>query len=83
MALTFAGKNSKGEGGEEAGFIPICKDAFKDLDETTKDYEISLDEMADAAGIDFGEIKTGTDQAAEDFSELIQKNDELLSTMGL
>lgn len=69
MADVFAG---------EGGFIPTCKDAFIELDETTKDYKDSLDDLAYSAGIDFDMIGEGYDETIDRAQQLLEKNDELI-----
>lgn len=70
MVDTFAG---------EGGLIPVCKDAFEELDETTKDYQDSLDELESAAGIDFDNIASGYDENIEKAQDLLYANDDLIN----
>ena len=65
----------------EGGLLPVCKEAFLDLDSTTQNYKKDLDELASAADIDFDDIKNGIDNDVLAFSELIQANDELIQKM--
>ena len=65
----------------EGGLLPVCQDAFDDLDETTKEYQDDLQELAVAAGVDFDDIQNGIDDTANDLSDLIETNDELISRM--
>jgi hypothetical protein len=70
MADTFAG---------EGGFIPTCQDAFEQLDDATKDYKESLDDLEEAAGIDFDSISDGYDDNIEKAQELLYANDDLIA----
>lgn len=60
------------------GFIPTCQDAFDQLDETTNDYQNSLDDLQAAAGIDFEMIAEGYDLNIEKAQELLWANDDLI-----
>lgn len=73
MTDTFAG-NDEGEG----GFLPTCRDAFKQLDEVTKQYQIDLRELQQSAGTDFDNIRNGIDENIGKTQELITNNDELI-----
>ncbi len=73
MTDTFAG-NDEGEG----GFLPTCRDAFKQLDEITKQYQIDLGELEQSAGTNFENIKNGIDENIGKTQELIVNNDELI-----
>lgn len=70
MADVFAG---------EGGLIPTCQEAFNKLDEATKEYQDSLDELEDAAGIDFDSISEGYDENIEKAQELLDANDDLIN----
>ena len=65
----------------EGGLLPVCKEAFLDLDTTTDNYKKDLEALAIAAGINLNDIKTGVDNNIFAFSELIQSNDELIQKM--
>lgn len=73
MTDTFAG-NDEGEG----GFLPTCRDAFKQLDEATKQYQTDLGELQQSAGTDFDNIRNGIDENISKTQELITNNDELI-----
>ncbi len=73
MTDTFAG-NDEGEG----GFLPTCRDAFKQLDEATKQYQTDLGELQQSAGTDFDNIRNGIDENIGKTQELITNNDELI-----
>ena len=66
----------------EGGFIPICEDAFEELDEVTKDYQEELNDLADTAGVNLDDIRNGVDTLADEFSILVEANDDLLDRMG-
>jgi hypothetical protein len=70
MVNTFAG---------EGGFIPTCSESFEQLDEATKDYQTSLDELANTAGYDFEAIYQGQMDNLDMAQQMIEKNDELIS----
>ena len=72
MADTVAG---------EGGFIPTCEEAFESLEEQTLAYQESLEELADAAGINLQDIQDGVYDLADEFENLIEKNDDLLNRM--
>ena len=73
MTDTFAG-NDEGEG----GFLPTCRDAFKQLDEATKQYQTDLGELQQSAETDFDNIRNGIDENIGKTQELITNNDELI-----
>lgn len=73
MTDTFAG-NDEGEG----GFLPTCRDAFKQLDEASKQYQTDLGELQQSAGTDFDNIRNGIDENISKTQELITNNDELI-----
>ena len=73
MTDTFAG-NDEGEG----GFLPTCRDAFKQLDDATKQYQTDLGELQQSAGTDFDNIRNGIDENISKTQELITNNDELI-----
>lgn len=70
MADVFAG---------EDGFLGVCRNAFEEITEATKDYEDSLDSLEDAANTDFEEIRDGVDETIDQTLELIDDNDELIN----
>lgn len=63
----------------EGGFIPTCQDSLIELDEATKDYEGSLEDLEDTAGISFDEIEDGLDTNIDLTYEFIDANDELIN----
>ena len=71
MADAFAG---------EGGFLGVCKDAFEELNQATKDYEDSLDEIQKVANVNFDEIGKGIDKVIGQSEELVKDNDELTQT---
>lgn len=71
MADAFAG---------EDGFLGVCKDAFAELDQATKDYEDGLIEIQDNAGQSFEEIKEGVDETIISTEELVEDNNELIES---
>lgn len=73
MADKFAG---------EGGFIPTCQDSLIELDEATADYEDSLEDLEDTAGISFDEIEDGLDKNIDLTYDFIDANDELIDKYG-
>ena len=69
MADKFAG---------DGGFIPVCEEALLELDEATQDYEDSLEDLEDTAGISFDEIEDGIDKNIELTEDFIDVNDDLI-----
>ena len=63
----------------EGGFIPTCQDSLIELDEATKDYEDSLEDLEDTAGISFDEIEDGLDVNIDLTYDFIDANDELIN----
>lgn len=64
---------------KEGGFIPTCKNAFEELDQATKDYQDSLDDLEAAAGVDFDSISAGYDENIEKAQDLLYANDDLIN----
>ena len=71
MADAFAG---------EGGFLGVCKDAFDELNQATKDYENSLNEIQKVANVNFDEIGNGIDKVIGQSEELVKDNNELTQT---
>ena len=70
MANSFSG---------EDGFITMCEEAIKVLEEATKEYQDGLAELEEAAGINFGNLlDEGIDPTISETQELINTNDELI-----
>ena len=61
----------------QGGFIPTCKDAFDAITEATKNYENELDTMAQTAGVDLTDVRSGVDEVADSFKILIDDNEQL------
>ena len=64
----------------EDGFLGVCRDAFDQLHDATKDYEDGLDELENAGRIDFESIGEGIDQNIERTQQLITDNNELINS---
>lgn len=62
----------------DGGFISSCTDAFNQLDEVTKNYQTSLDDLEAAAGIDFDTIASGYDRNIQLVDDLLYENDALI-----
>ena len=64
----------------EGGFLGVCKDAFEQLHDATKDYEDGLDELENTGRIDFDSIGEGIDENIDRTQQLISDNTELINT---
>ena len=64
----------------QGGLIPVCKQAFEDLDNNTKNYEDSLRELQNQAGVSFENIGNNIDMDIVKTNELIDDNRELINT---
>ena len=64
----------------QGGFIPSCQQAFDELDNNTKDYEESLKELQNQAGISFNNIENGVDVDIIKTEGLIEENKDLINT---
>lgn len=71
MADNFAGSG---------GFLEVCRDAFKELQDATEDYEDSLDELQRQAGQDFDEIRDGIDYTIDETEDLLYANEDLIES---
>lgn len=63
----------------EGGLIPTCKEAFEELDQATRDYQDSLDDLESAAGVDFDSIAEGYDENIDKAQDLLYANDDLIN----
>lgn len=64
----------------EDGFLNTCKDAFEELNDTTKLYEDELKQLEDTANISFDDISTGIDETIDQTKELLDNNNELIDS---
>ena len=64
----------------EGGFLGVCKDAFDQLHDATKDYEDGLDELENTGRIDFESIGEGIDENINRTQQLISDNTELINS---
>ena len=64
----------------EDGFLGVCKDAFDQLHDATKDYEDGLDELENTGRIDFESIGEGIDENINRTQQLISDNTELINS---
>ena len=71
MADVFAG---------EGGFIPTVKDSMEELNNNTKDYQKSLEDLQAAAETDFNNINDAIDVTISQTEELLESNDELIDS---
>ena len=66
----------------EGGFIPVCSEAFNQLDIATKEYENSLNILQESAGQTFEDIKNGINPVIIQTEQLAKNNNELINTYG-
>lgn len=71
MADVFAGDD---------GFLGVCKDAFDQLHDATKDYQDGLDELENTGRIDFESLEEGIDENIDRTQQLINDNTELINS---
>ena len=64
----------------EDGFLGVCKDAFDQLHDATKDYEDGLDELENTGRIDFESVGEGIDENINRTQQLISDNTELINS---
>lgn len=64
----------------QGGFIPTCQEAFDELKNNTQNYEDSLRELQDQAGVSLNDIANGIDIDIDRTNELIDINDELINS---
>ena len=64
----------------EGGFLGVCKDAFDQLHDATKDYEDGLDELENTGRISFEGIGEGIDENIDRTQQLITDNTELINS---
>ena len=64
----------------DGGFLGVCKNAFEQLHDATKDYEDGLDELENTGRIDFESIGEGIDENIDRTQQLISDNTELINT---
>lgn len=66
----------------EGGFVPTCKDAFKELDKATEDYMAGLEELQKNADVSFEDVKNGINDIIVETEKLLENNDELIDKYG-
>ena len=64
----------------EDGFLGVCKDAFDQLHEATKDYEDGLSELETTGELSFESIGEGIDENIDRTQQLISNNTELINS---
>ena len=62
------------------GFLGVCKDAFDQLHDATKDYEDGLGELENIGRISFESIGEGIDENIDRTQQLITDNTELINS---
>ena len=58
--------------------IPACQEALAQLQANTEEYRTKVDELADAAGMDFEEICNGIDMTIDYTYSLMSTNEEMI-----
>lgn len=58
--------------------IPACQEALAQLQANTEEYRTKVDELADAAGMDFEEICNGIDMTIDYTYSLMNTNEEMI-----
>ena len=66
---------------KEGGFTGVTEEAFKNLDEVAKDYASDLQALFSNAGVNVDSLKSGAEDTVESFSDLVEKNDDLIGRM--
>ena len=66
----------------EDGLVGVCEQAFKDIAEASDSYQTNVDELSKVSGLNFDDLKQGRDEIIDAFKETIQKNQDLITTMG-
>ena len=67
----------------EEGLLPLCQQAFSQLDGITQNYEASLKQLSEKGGEDLEKIKEGATDIADEFEkEVIPKDEEVISQLG-
>ena len=67
----------------EEGLLPLCQQAFTQLDGITKNYEESLKQLSEKGGEDLEKIKEGATDIADEFEkEVIPKDEEVIGQLG-
>lgn len=65
----------------QGGFIPSCQEAFEEIHEATFNYQQELDSLANTAGIDLNDVQNGVDNLIDEFTGLVEVNDDLINRM--
>ena len=63
----------------DGGFISSCEEAFIKLEEKTKEYQSSLDDLQASAGVNFDTIAEGYDRNIQLAQDLLYANDDLIN----
>lgn len=66
----------------EDGLVGVCEQAFKDIAEASDSYQTNVDELSKVSGLNFDDLKQGRDEIIDTFKETIQKNQDLITTIG-
>jgi len=64
----------------EGGFEEVCKNAFEEISKATQEYEEGLQEIQITSGKTFDELKNGIDNTIDVTKDLLQENNELISS---
>lgn len=60
--------------------IPACQEALAQLQANTEEYRTKVDELAEAAGMDFEEICNGIDMTIDYTQSLMQANEQVIDS---
>ena len=66
----------------EDGLVGVCEQAFKDIAEASDSYQTNVNKLSKVSGLNFDDLKQGRDEIIDAFKETIQKNQDLIITMG-
>lgn len=63
----------------QGGFLPVCRDAFTELENKAGEFQAKITELQSTAGEDFRRLRQGSlSPTATSFQEIIDKNDDLI-----
>jgi hypothetical protein len=66
----------------EGGFEQVCLDSWTKIDEATKTYQQTVDDLAASAGVDLDDIRTGIDDLLPSLQGIIDKNSDIIDKYG-
>jgi len=65
----------------EGGFSKLIKDSLGEIEEKTKEYQDSIEDMSTVAGKNLNNLKTGIDDVTDAYKALIENNDDFIKEM--